>query len=201
MTGKQKCKILKEIRRQIAENNDIRFVVEECTHKGKCRGTCPKCEAEVRMLERELEKRRAAGKKVVITGISAGFLLTSCTPIDTVKEFASSVVDSINGERQVETATMGDPLPETLAGEPADTVVTEGVPLAPEMETEMGEVIPDDEVVGTLPVDDDSEDCDIPEETEEEELQIAGGILPVDQEEPVLEGDNRYSEEDEGEQP
>jgi len=29
MTGKQKCKILKEIRRQIAEQNNIRYVIEE----------------------------------------------------------------------------------------------------------------------------------------------------------------------------
>ena len=91
MTGKQKCKILKEIRRQIAAQNDIRYVIEECMHQGNCRGTCPKCEWEVRMLESELEKRRKSGKKVVLAGISAGFLLTSCSPIDTVKELVRSV--------------------------------------------------------------------------------------------------------------
>lgn len=46
--GKRTCKILKEIRRQIAEANDIEYVVEECQYKGDCLGTCPKCEAEVR---------------------------------------------------------------------------------------------------------------------------------------------------------
>lgn len=45
--GKQTCKILKEIRRQIAEANDIEFVTSECRYKGDCLGTCPKCEAEV----------------------------------------------------------------------------------------------------------------------------------------------------------
>ena len=54
MRGKEKCKALKEIRRQIAEKNDIEFVVSECKHQGDCKGTCPKCEAEVRYLEREL---------------------------------------------------------------------------------------------------------------------------------------------------
>ena len=49
--GKKTCKILKEIRRQIAEANDIEYVVEECQYKGDCLGTCPKCEAEVRYLE------------------------------------------------------------------------------------------------------------------------------------------------------
>ena len=43
--GKQTCKILKEIRKQIAEKNDIAFVTEECRHKGDCAGTCPACEA------------------------------------------------------------------------------------------------------------------------------------------------------------
>ena len=52
--GKQTCKILKEIRKQIAAENDIKLVIEECTYQGDCRGTCPKCEAEVRYLEREL---------------------------------------------------------------------------------------------------------------------------------------------------
>ena len=57
--GKQTCKILKEIRRQIAVENDIEFVTSECTYKGDCQGTCPKCEAEVRYLERELENANA----------------------------------------------------------------------------------------------------------------------------------------------
>ena len=48
--GKQTCKILKEIRRQIAEANDIEFITSECQYQGDCLGTCPKCEAEVRYL-------------------------------------------------------------------------------------------------------------------------------------------------------
>ena len=72
--GKQTCKILKEIRKQIAAENDIEFVTSECTHKGDCRGTCPKCEAEVRYLERELEKRQRLGKAAVVAGLSVGLL-------------------------------------------------------------------------------------------------------------------------------
>ena len=33
--GKQTCKILKEIRRQIAEANGIEFVTSECRYKGR----------------------------------------------------------------------------------------------------------------------------------------------------------------------
>ena len=68
--GKQTCKILKEIRKQIAEENDIELVVSECTYQGDCLGTCPKCEAEVRYLERELEKRQRLGKAAVFAGDS-----------------------------------------------------------------------------------------------------------------------------------
>ena len=75
--GKQTCKILKEIRRQIAAENDIKLTVEECTYQGDCLGTCPKCEAEVRYLERELEKRQRMGKAAVVAGLSVGLLSTS----------------------------------------------------------------------------------------------------------------------------
>ena len=77
--GKKTCKILKEIRRQIAEANDIEYVVEECQYKGDCLGTCPKCEAEVRYLEQQLHQRQLLGKAVVLAGVSVGmFTLSSC---------------------------------------------------------------------------------------------------------------------------
>ena len=75
--GKQTCKILKEIRKQIAAENDIKLVIEECTYQGDCLGTCPKCEEEVRYLERELEKRQRMGKAAIVAGLSVGLLGTS----------------------------------------------------------------------------------------------------------------------------
>ena len=77
--GKQNCKILKEIRKQIAEENDIKLVIEECTYKGDCLGTCPKCEEEVRYLERELEKRQRLGKVAMVAGLSVGLMAASQT--------------------------------------------------------------------------------------------------------------------------
>ena len=81
--GKQTCRILREIRRQIAEANDIEFITSECQYQGECLGTCPKCEAEVRYLEQQLERKRMAGKAITVLGISAGLVateaLTSCT--------------------------------------------------------------------------------------------------------------------------
>lgn len=77
MKGKEKCKILKELRAQIAAANDIEWTTENCTHKGECRGTCPKCEAEVVMLERAIERRKALGKTVALTGLAVGMIATS----------------------------------------------------------------------------------------------------------------------------
>ena len=83
MTGKDKCKMLKEIRRQIAEKNDIEWITNECQHKGECKGTCPKCESEVRALERALERRRTLGKAVMVVGVSTIVLtgMTGCSLI------------------------------------------------------------------------------------------------------------------------
>ena len=72
--GKQTCKILKEIRRQIAEANEIEYITSECRYKGDCLGTCPKCEAEVRSLEQQLRARSLAGKAIALAGISAASL-------------------------------------------------------------------------------------------------------------------------------
>ena len=77
MKGKQRCRILKQIRKEIADANGIDYVISECPHKGDCAGTCPKCESEVAYLERELEKRRQTGKKVAIAGIASAAVISS----------------------------------------------------------------------------------------------------------------------------
>jgi hypothetical protein len=77
--GKQTCKILKEIRQQIAEKNDIEFITSECHFQGECQGTCPKCESELTYLENQLQKRRQLGKAATIAGISLGIAGTFAT--------------------------------------------------------------------------------------------------------------------------
>jgi hypothetical protein len=75
--GKDTCRILKDIRRQIAKANDIEFITSECRYKGDCLGTCPKCEAEVRYLEQQLHTRSLSGKAIALAGISASALAMS----------------------------------------------------------------------------------------------------------------------------
>lgn len=77
MNGKSKCKVLKDIRKKIAEANDIAYVTSDCKYKGECSGTCPKCEAEVRYLEEELAKRKNLGKIVAVAGIAATLVVAS----------------------------------------------------------------------------------------------------------------------------
>ena len=55
--GKQKCEILRRIRMDIAERYGLRYNPSECTHGGDCSGTCPKCDAELKDLQRQLESR------------------------------------------------------------------------------------------------------------------------------------------------
>lgn len=123
--GKEKCRILKQIRAEIAKANDIEWVVAECKHKGNCKGTCPKCEQEVRQLEAALAKREALGKTVAVVGISASVAL--------------SVTGCFNPFPQT---TSGEPLeggllpPETEDQTACDTAI-QGV----EVVTEMGELI------------------------------------------------------------
>ena len=156
MHGKKKCKILKEIRKQIAKDNDITYVTAECKHQG----TCPKCEAEVRYLEAELEKRRMAGKQVVVAGIAAAMMMSaSCTPEpeDTRSKTPGGAPDvsapvysqEVDGEML---PTMGD-----YAAESSEELFPGGVPLPESSEIEtMGEEPP---VSGA-----------VPEESSEEEL-------------------------------
>ncbi len=85
--GKSICKQLKALRHSIAEENHIPLEQRECTYEGPCRGTCPRCEAEVKYLERALASRLKLGKAATVAGLSLS--LAACgnggsAPQDTV---------------------------------------------------------------------------------------------------------------------
>ena len=63
---------MKSVRRAVAEANGIDLEIPECTFDGECSGTCPRCEAEVRMLEQALSARQRMAQKVAVLGVAAG---------------------------------------------------------------------------------------------------------------------------------
>ena len=129
MLGKQKCRILKEIRQKIADENDIPYVTAECRHQGECKGTCPKCESELRYLEQQLAARAALGKKVAVAALCTGLTLTAsaCT--------AEDIADSIYQKTGLDiTSVFGT----KQSGEP-EIYVTEGEVAWPEYPEE-GEI-------------------------------------------------------------
>ena len=69
MFGKTKCRILKSIRKKIAEENDIPYEPEKCTFENDCPGTCPQCEAEVRYLEEQLMMKKAMEGEIRVNGL------------------------------------------------------------------------------------------------------------------------------------
>ena len=111
--GKSTCKLLKDIRQQIADANGISYQPKECHHKGDCAGTCPACEEEIRYLERELRARKGNGFGMKVAGIAAGICATvmpmtaaaqnvkpdstSNLPVRTAKKDSVKVVDLSDG--------------------------------------------------------------------------------------------------------
>ena len=170
--GKEKCRILRQIRAEIARQNDIAWVVEECTHKGDCKGTCPRCEAEVRQLEKALERRAALGKTVAVIGISAGLSLSVVG--------CANPLSSIGGKEQVD-GLMASPddtqatTQEVLDGEELAGVMLE----TSNIEGEMVVPIPGEEAIT-----DESDffvDTTHTSDTDEsEELPLGGDPVPDD---------------------
>ena len=62
--GKRICKILKELRKRIADANGLQFTIEDCPHKGPCPGTCPRCEQELEDLFDQLHWLEQEGRKL-----------------------------------------------------------------------------------------------------------------------------------------
>lgn len=76
MTGREKCNLLKLIRKEIAETNGIVYLTSECTYKGNdCKGTCPKCDAELRYLDAELKRLAEAGTPISLSGLTLNSLM------------------------------------------------------------------------------------------------------------------------------
>lgn len=98
--GRNICDTLKAIRKEIADANGIEYSPEECHFKGECRGTCPKCEQEVKDLEYELRLRQMAGTAIKVAGVAAGIVaMTACsdgkiqrTVSDNAKQWRAAII-------------------------------------------------------------------------------------------------------------
>ncbi|MBP5241642.1 MAG: energy transducer TonB, partial [Bacteroidales bacterium] len=96
--GKKICGYLKGIRRKIAEENDIKLDIPECTYEGECRGTCPRCEWEVQYLEKTLFERMKLGKIATISGLALGLSACGGNPgpiIETTGDVPNTDTDNI----------------------------------------------------------------------------------------------------------
>ncbi len=64
MKGKEKCKLLKEIRKEYADANGIPYEPRECHYEGDCLGTCPACEKEAEDLLALAKQKKEQGEEV-----------------------------------------------------------------------------------------------------------------------------------------
>ena len=121
--GKSTCKLLKDIRQQIADANGISYQPKECHHKGDCAGTCPACEEEIRYLEHELKVRKGNGFGMKVAGIAAGI----CATVMPVTAAAQAVKPDSTANRPVHTAKKGDVKVVHLSDSCASPVVVRGM--------------------------------------------------------------------------
>ena len=121
--GKSTCKLLKDIRQQIADANGISYQPKECHHEGDCAGTCPACEEEIRYLERELKARKGNGFGMKVAGIAAGI----CATVMPVTAAAQAVKPDSTANRPVKTAKKGDVKVVHLSDSCASPVVVRGM--------------------------------------------------------------------------
>ena len=155
MRGKSKCKILKEIRQKIAQENDIPLITKECTYQGECSGTCPRCEAELRYLEQQLARRQQLGKTVTVAALSLSLMAgaTGCNAFTLQGEPLAPYTDPVELDGDVaweDTDVLGTPV--------ADNECTT-VPTTDIYNETTGVLSTEDLVVGELPkVADDSTD-------------------------------------------
>ncbi len=104
--GKIKCEMLKGIRAYVARKYGLEYTSTECTHQGDCSGTCPKCDAELADIQRQLEEHG-------ITDIAQDKVLS-----DLVESYVNTICQDDNGQTPLE----GDAKPSK------DYFVLEGLP-------------------------------------------------------------------------
>lgn len=83
--GRIICDELKRVRLELAKANGIDYQPTVCNHQGECSGTCPKCEAELAELTRQIKEKKEAKiigvaplKIVAMAATAAALSLSAC---------------------------------------------------------------------------------------------------------------------------
>lgn len=114
MTGKEKCELLKTIRRKIAEMNGIDYYPDPCNHDGECPGFCPRCDQEAAFLMAELKKKEAAGSPIRIDASSIGEFENLVNTPDEDEQVETMLVGMEEPLIDQRLEVMGKPAPEPL---------------------------------------------------------------------------------------
>ena len=115
MTGKEKCNLLRQIRKEIAESNGIVYLTSECTYSGDCKGTCPKCDAEIRYLDAEIQRLANEGKAISLSGLS-------------LKTFETAIADSTHTSHAIQPIGLNkEQIPTPGSINPVDDSAKEGM--------------------------------------------------------------------------
>ncbi len=133
------------MRKKIAEENDIKLDIPECTYEGECRGTCPRCEWEVRYIEQSLFERVKLGKIATISGIAIGLstCVGGCGPV-------IQTTGKMSNDRET---SLSESVPEPTSFEDTLKVVEEeGIVIDNPTKDSLIQITPDDEIVGVAPM-------------------------------------------------
>ena len=156
MTGKEKCELLKAIRKNIAEMNGIEYYPEQCDHEGNCPGFCPRCDMEASYLMMELKMKEAAGSPIRIdTESLAQFEALTSEPIE--EDDDDSIVGDIRTPGLIAPLEDWDGEIQTLQG---DVAMPDDFEDDSELESDDDEITSEDHIDGDQLLEDNREAID-----------------------------------------
>lgn len=156
--GKNKCDYLKKIRENIAKHYGIPFQTKECGFEGECKGTCPKCEQEVRYLEMELLKMGVLKKSLTLAcalPVMASAVGSAEAPLKGMMASAVEATDFAPLEKKVVRQNLS---PASLQLQEEEGEIPLPPPPIPDdivigdIGYHEGEIIPEDEIIPKCPV-------------------------------------------------
>lgn len=114
MDHKKKCEKLRKIRVSLADKLGLQDKIKStpCEFKGECRGTCPACEAEERLLNKALLARTAviAGTALALTGCGEPQVLSGEVQMVDVEENRASIERTKENREKVRQLNIQDEL-------------------------------------------------------------------------------------------